>query len=106
MTESNFFNKRTTKKIKLLQIQSELEHFQIYLYVKLKKLIKGSTHTQAARRQSASNISMKGDHTNRDLLAFMPQFLYGQTKRDLNVVNAFAITLHLCNEKVSVIFIR
>lgn len=48
-----------------------------------------------------NGFKMEGEHTFENLLTFLPNKLSGQTKRDINVINAFAITLHMCNEHVS-----
>ncbi|KAI1725873.1 condensin complex subunit 2 domain-containing protein [Ditylenchus destructor] len=40
----------------------------------------------------------EGQHTYASLMTFMPDYLSGKTKQDLNVINGFAVMLHMCNE--------
>ncbi|KAH7705994.1 hypothetical protein AAVH_26794 [Aphelenchoides avenae] len=47
---------------------------------------------------AVENFPINGDQRFQNVLAFMPPFLKGRTKRDLTAVNAFSVMLHMCNE--------
>uniref|UniRef100_A0A915EIM9 Condensin complex subunit 2 n=1 Tax=Ditylenchus dipsaci TaxID=166011 RepID=A0A915EIM9_9BILA len=47
---------------------------------------------------ASAGFKIQGEHHFSNLCAYLPEYLSGRTKLDLNVINTFAITLHMCNE--------
>ncbi|KAI1732378.1 condensin complex subunit 2 domain-containing protein [Ditylenchus destructor] len=55
-------------------------------------------HNDSANGVRTDELQVQGQHTYASLMAFMPDYLSGKTKQDLNVINGFAVMLHMCNE--------
>lgn len=52
------------------------------------------------RQQQGEALFAREKISSRELFAQLPIFLRGTTKKNLSVISAFAVLLHLCNDKV------